>query len=155
MVSQVSTKPAAPQGQRYPHGVHHHGFARSADGGETGRSRITPLWATASCRNLLGYRRDFTRDGSCPLFSFQQIKEDGTTDTLYLRWRGPAGSGQRLSCGDGRWCASLWACLPFNTWTAFSMGTGWLTQAWCGMSLSEVRQGYLESSNVDWLRWER
>ena len=65
----------------------------------------------------------YTRDGSFALSSFQQIKEDGTTDTLYYL---ADGEGRQVLDTNGYPIvvlrrASLWACLPFNTWTAFSM----------------------------------
>ena len=61
----------------------------------------------------------YTRDGSFALSSFQQTKEDGTTDTLYY-----------LADGEGR------QVLDTNGYPIV------VTDA-------EARQGYLESSNVD------
>ena len=70
----------------------------------------------------------YTRDGSFALSSFQQTKEDGTTDTLYYLADGEG--RQVLHVGSGRFV------------TTEKNGAVW-------MSPSEVRQGYLESSNVD------
>ena len=100
----------------------------------------------------------YTRDGSFALSSFQQIKEDGTTDTLYYL---ADGEGRQVLDTNGYpiVVTDAEARQPVGVFTIQYLdglqhvGSGrFVTTEKNGavwMSPSEVRQGYLESSNVD------
>lgn len=100
----------------------------------------------------------YTRDGSFALSSFQQTKEDGTTDTLYYL---ADGEGRQVLDTNGYpiVVTDAEARQPVGVFTIQYLdglqhvGSGrFVTTEKNGavwMSPSEVRQGYLESSNVD------
>ena len=84
MVDGIDGHASPPKRQRYPHGVHHHGISAPQRLEETGRKQD---YAMGDGFFAL-YDPDTGEislylDGSFALSSFQQTKEDGTTDTLY------------------------------------------------------------------------
>lgn len=100
----------------------------------------------------------YTRDGSFALSSFQQTKEDGTTDTLYYLADGEDrqvldtnGYPIVVTDAEARQPVGVFTIQYLDGLQHVGSGRFVTTEkngaVW--MSPSEVRQGYLESSNVD------
>ena len=133
---------------------------RSAALERRGASRITPLWATAFSPCMTRIPERFPTPGTAPspCPRFQQTKEDGTTDTLYYL---ADGEGRQVLDTNGYpiVVTDAEARQPVGVFTIQYLdglqhvGSGrFVTTEKNGavwMSPSEVRQGYLESSNVD------